>query len=75
MKTSTALFQPRTTEHTLEGMLRARNSLRQQLWAAPLAQAHDWLCHQETGSAACDGGSSCSPDPARLALYQSDLEA
>jgi hypothetical protein len=42
------VFQPYTTDVTIEGLKRARNSMRLKLWADP-SWAHLWLCHPFQG--------------------------
>lgn len=65
------MFQPYTTDTTPNGMRIARNAMRQRLLSMPLNQAHEWLCHP---GEPCEDGCDAQPIPARLALYESDVE-
>jgi hypothetical protein len=66
------MYQPYTTDITPRGLMIARNAMRQYLDAADLGTVHQWLCHPDKE---CEDGCTESVDPARLALYQSDVEA
>ncbi len=65
------MHQPYTTDNTRQGQTVARNAMRIKVWADPQF-AHRWLCHP---GKACDDGCDVAADPAKLALYQSEIEA
>lgn len=68
------VYQPATTDCTPNGLLRARNAMRERLWADD-AFAHRWLCHPEHECVdGCDGTMEAPRYMERLALYQSDME-
>lgn len=64
------MFQPYSTDWTCDGKRRARNAMRLRLWADD-AFAHRWLCHVDRK---CEDGCDVRPEPARLALYESEVE-
>ena len=65
------MHQPATTDATTEELRRARNAMREKLWHDD-AFAHRWMCHPERD---CADGCSDRPDPGKLALYVSEMEA
>lgn len=64
------MYQPFTTDSTLEGQKTARNSMRLRLWNDPVF-AHRWLCHPERD---CKDGCDNRGIHSRVMLYTSDLE-
>ena len=70
-----AVYQPFTTDASEDGMRRARNAMRERLWADN-AFAHRWLCHPgHSCEDGCDGSAGTDDFAARVALYQSDIES
>jgi hypothetical protein len=67
-----AVHQPFTTDVTIEGLKRARNAMREKLWADP-AFAHMFLVHDD-GKKCPDGCDTRYVNHSRLELYQSELE-
>lgn len=64
------IYQPHTTNTTLQGLKVARNSMRLKLWN-DTDFAHKWLCHPDRDCFdGCDGGVI----PERFALYKTELE-
>jgi hypothetical protein len=69
------MFQPYTTDRTPDGMRRACNNLRAQLWADKNF-AHAWLCHhwRDAPHDKCPDGCDLAALPERGEFYQSELE-
>ena len=64
------IYQPATSEITLEGMKIARNGMRLKLWNDDIF-AHKFLCHPNSE---CQDGCEVAANPLKLNLYNSDLE-
>jgi hypothetical protein len=70
MTNANRIYQPATTDTTIDGMRRARNSMRIRLWDDAYF-AHRYLCHP---GHSCQDGCEMSPMPSRAALYNSEIE-
>lgn len=68
---SEPMFQPDTTDNTPMGRMKARNAMREYLWADS-SRAHSFVCHN--GEACPDGCGGENVSLARLALYATDIE-
>lgn len=65
------MYQPRTTDVTIEGLKVSRNNMRLILWNEP-EFAHKWLCHPNNN---CEDGCNMKAIKNRLDLYESEIEA
>lgn len=65
------MYQPATTDSSADGLMRARNAMRERLEADPCF-AHRWLCHPERD---CEDGCDERAHHDRLALYLSPMES
>jgi hypothetical protein len=64
------IYQPVTTDITIEGFKVARNSMRLKLWNDDIF-AHKWLCHPNND---CKDGCDIKPIESRFNLYESEVE-